>query len=48
MSEELADGIRHLVEAMNRLEHQITSEAEILKSQYIKASEAMREDKTYF
>lgn len=48
MSEGVADRIRHLVEAMNRLELQIASEVEILKDHYVKASAAMPEDKNYF
>jgi hypothetical protein len=40
MSEGMADRIRHLVEAMNRLELQIAGEAEILKDRYIKAAAA--------
>jgi hypothetical protein len=44
----LADRIRHLVEAMNRLELQITGEAEVLKDHYVKAAAAMPEDKNYF
>ncbi|HEY3094835.1 MAG TPA: hypothetical protein VGJ42_03645 [Nitrososphaera sp.] len=48
MSEGVADGIRHLVEAMNRLELQIAGEAEIIKVHYVKAAAAMPEDKNYF
>jgi hypothetical protein len=48
MSEGMVDRIRHLVEAMNRLELQIAGEAEILKDRYIKAAAAMPEDKNYF
>ena len=44
----LGDRIRHLVEAMNRLELQITGEAEVLKDHYVKAAAAMPEDKNYF
>nr|AFK24887.1 hypothetical protein Josef01_05d18_39 [uncultured archaeon] len=48
MSEGIADRIRHLVEAMNRLELQIAGETEILKEHYVKAAAAMPEDKNYF
>jgi hypothetical protein len=48
VSEGAADRIRHLVEAMNRLELQIAGEAEILKDHYVKAAAAMQEDKNYF
>jgi hypothetical protein len=48
MSEGMADRIRHLVEAMNRLELQIAGEAEILKDHYVKAAAAMPENKNYF
>lgn len=44
----MVDRIRHLVEAMNRLELQIASEVEAIKDQYAKAAAAMPEDKTYF
>jgi hypothetical protein len=48
MSEGIADRILRLVEALNRLELQIASEAEVLKNQYVKAAAAMPEDKNYF
>jgi hypothetical protein len=48
VSEGVADRIRHLVEAMNRLELQIAGEAEILKDHYVKAAAAMPENKNYF
>ena len=48
MSEGMGDRIRHLVEAMNRLELQIASEAEVLKDHYVKVAAAMPEDKNYF
>jgi hypothetical protein len=48
MSKGMSDRIRHLVEAMNRLDLQITAEAEIIKDQYVKAMSAMPEDKNYF
>ena|SRR5688572_29273084 len=48
MSEGIADRINRLVEALNRLELQIASEAEVLKDRYVKAAEAMPEDKNYF
>jgi hypothetical protein len=44
----LADRIHRLVEAMNRLDFQITGEAEVLKDHYVKAAAAMPEDKHYF
>jgi hypothetical protein len=48
VTEAIADRIRHLVEAMNRLELQIASEVEVIKDHYVKASAAMPEDKSYF
>lgn len=48
VTEGIADRIHHLVEAMNRLELQIASEAEALKDHYARASGAMQEDKNYF
>jgi hypothetical protein len=42
------DGMRRLAEAMNKLEQEIADEAEIIKDQYVKASAAMPEDKSYF
>jgi hypothetical protein len=48
VSEGISDRIRHLVEAMNRLELQIASEAEVIKDHYVKAAAAMPEDKNYF
>lgn len=48
VTEGLADRIRHLVEAMNRLELQIASEVEMIKDHYSNASAAMPEDKSYF
>ena len=48
MSEGMGDRVRHLVEAMNRLELQIAGEAEVLKDHYVKAAAAMPEDKNYF
>jgi len=48
VTEGIFERIRHLVEAMNRLELQIASEAEVLKDHYAKASAAMPEDKNYF
>ena len=44
----VTEGIHHLVEAMNRLELQIASEAEALKDHYARASATMQEDKNYF
>ncbi len=43
-----AEGIRRLVEAMNRLELEIASETEIIKARYAKAADDMPEDKSYF
>ncbi|HUG96799.1 MAG TPA: hypothetical protein VMJ94_04605 [Nitrososphaera sp.] len=48
MTEGIAERIHHLVEAMNRLELQIASEAEAFKDHYARASAAMQEDKNYF
>lgn len=48
VTEGIFERIRHLVEAMNRLELQIASEAEVLKDHYAKASAAMPADKNYF
>jgi len=48
VSEGLPDRIRRLMEALNRLDLQIASEAEVLKGHYVKASAAMPEDKNYF
>jgi hypothetical protein len=48
MSEGMGDRVRHLVEAMNRLELQIAGEAEVLKDRYVRAAAAMPEDKNYF
>ncbi|HXV45816.1 MAG TPA: hypothetical protein VD736_04005 [Nitrososphaera sp.] len=48
MPEGMGDRVRHLVEAMNRLELQIAGEAEVLRDHYVKAAAAMPEDKNYF
>lgn len=48
VTEGIAERVHHLVEAMNRLELQITNEAEAIKDHYAKASAAMPEDKNYF
>lgn len=43
-----AEGIRRLVEAVNRLELEIAGETEIIKARYAKAADDMPEDKSYF
>jgi len=42
------DRIRHLVEAMSKLEQEISEQAEAMKDQYAMAAAAMPIDKTYF
>jgi hypothetical protein len=49
MAEEIVNnGIRHLREALSRLEQEIAIEAEAMKGYYIKAAAALPEDKSYF
>lgn len=48
MADEITDRVRHLVEAMNRLELQITGEFEAIKDQYAKAAALLPEGKSYF
>ena len=48
MFDGLEDRIRLLVEAVNRLELQISSDAEIIKDRYSAAAASMPEDKSYF
>jgi hypothetical protein len=48
VTEGIGERIHHLVEAMNRLELQIASEAEAMKEGYAKASALMPDDKNYF
>jgi hypothetical protein len=48
VAEGVSERIRHLVEEMNKLELEITKEAEVIKGLYAKAAAAMPEDKSYF
>jgi hypothetical protein len=48
VAEGAVDRIRYLVEAMSRLEQEISVEAEVMKDQYAKAAAAMPKDKSYF
>jgi len=48
VAEGVGDRIRRLVEQMNKLEIEITNEADAIKGLYAKAAAAMPEDKSYF
>lgn len=48
MTEPTVSRVRHLVEAMSRLELQIAAEVESIKDNYVKAAAIMSEDKSYF
>jgi hypothetical protein len=48
VADAIVDRVQRLVEAMNRLELQIAAEVDAIKEQYVRASAAMPEGKSYF
>jgi len=48
VADAIIDRVQRLVEAMNRLELQIAAEVDAIKEQYVRASAAMPEGKSYF
>ena len=48
MFEEIAEKIRLLVDALNRLELEIAVTTDVLKEHYVKASQIMPDGKSYF
>jgi hypothetical protein len=48
MVEEITEKVRRLVDALNKLELEITIVTDTMKDYYVRASHAMPEDKSYF
>jgi hypothetical protein len=48
MVEEITEKVRRLVDALNKLELEITIVTDMMKGYYVRASHAMPEDKSYF
>jgi hypothetical protein len=48
MVEEITEKVRRLVDALNKLELEITTVTDMMKDYYVRASHAMPEDKSYF
>ena len=48
MVEEITEKVRRLVDALNKLELEITIVTDMMKDYYVRASHAMPEDKSYF
>jgi hypothetical protein len=48
MVEEIIEKVRRLVDALNKLELEITTVTDMMKDYYVRASHAMPEDKSYF